>query len=88
MLPLLVLYCHVPPPSRPMTFTVPTLVMPSLLLLPLSVARPSPGATGARVSTLMLRVPAPLGLPAVSTAVADRISAPWPMATISAAVRV
>ena len=37
----------------PVTLTVPTLVMPSLLELPLSVARAKAGAAGALVSTVM-----------------------------------
>ena len=43
---------------------------------------------GASVSTLMVRVPATPMLPAASVAVALRVSLPWPMAVISAGVRV
>ena len=39
LLPLSVLYCHVAPDSMPVTFTVPTLVMPSLALVPEPAAR-------------------------------------------------
>ena len=46
------------------------------------------GATGARVSTWMLRVPAVEVLPAASVALAERVSSPWPMAVMSAGVSV
>ena len=68
MLPLSVLYCQLAPGSMPVTFMVPTLVMPSLLLLPLSVVRANVGADGAALSTVMaagLLLVAPV-LPAVS----------------------
>ena len=66
--PALVLNCQVAPASRPDTFTVPTFVMPSVLLVPLSVAKENPGAAGALVSTVIaagLLVAAPV-LPATS----------------------
>ena len=43
---------------------------------------------GAAVSMLMASVPAVLVLPAASVAVALRVSAPWPMAVMSAAAKV
>ena len=43
------------------------------------------GASGARVSMEMVRVAAGEVLPAASVAVAERVSAPWPMAVRSAA---
>ena len=46
------------------------------------------GAAGASVSTLMVRVPAGLVLPAVSVAVALRVSLPCPIAAMSAAANV
>ena len=45
-------------------------------------------AVGAVVSTVMSRVPAALVLPAASVCVALRVSAPWPMAIMSAATSV
>ena len=53
----------------------------------LSVAEPKL-AVGAVVSTVMSRVPALLVLPAASVCVALKVSAPWPMALMSAATRV
>ena len=41
------------------------------------------GAFGARVSTVMVRVPAEDVLPAASVAFTDSVSAPWPMAVMS-----
>ena len=43
---------------------------------------------GATVSIVMASVPAVLALPAASLAVALRVSAPWPMAVMSAATKV
>ncbi|MBK9205692.1 MAG: hypothetical protein IPL73_25345 [Candidatus Obscuribacter sp.] len=53
MAPLSVLYCQLAPGSMPVTFTLPRLVMPSLGLAPLSVARARVGADGAALSTVM-----------------------------------
>ena len=50
--PLLVLYCHVAPASTPLTVTLLLLVMPSVLLLPVSLLKASVGAEGAVVSTM------------------------------------
>ena len=50
LLPPLVEYCQLAPASRPVTLTVPLFVMPSLLLVPVSLARARPGAVGALVS--------------------------------------
>src|SRR3989339_219349 len=47
--PPFTLYCQLAPASRPVTLTVPTLVMASPAV-PLSVVRASVGATGAVVS--------------------------------------
>ena len=52
--PLLVEYCQEALDSTPETLTVPTLVTPSELEEPLSVAREKEGAAGAVVSTLVL----------------------------------
>ena len=60
----------------------------SLSLTMLSVATALiTGVVGVTVSTVMLRVPAALTLPAASVAVADRVSEPCPMAVMSAAIR-
>ena len=48
--PPLVLYSQLPLASRPATFTVPILVVPSVLLEPVSLARVRPGAAGAMAS--------------------------------------
>ena len=53
LVPPLVLYCQVAPVSMPVTLTVPMLVMPSLAMVPLSVARAKVGAAGAVPSTVM-----------------------------------
>jgi len=45
------MYCHVAPVSSPITLTVPVFVTPSLLLLPVSVARARVGVATI-VSTL------------------------------------
>ena len=50
--PPLVLYCQVAPASMPVTLMVPTLVMPSLALMPLSIARAKLGAAGGVVSAV------------------------------------
>ena len=52
LVPLLVLYSQVALSSMPLTLMVPTLVTPSELLAPLSVAREKAGALGAAVSTV------------------------------------
>ena len=49
----MVLYCQVAPVSMPETLMVPTLLMPSVALVPLSVARANVGAAGAVVSTVI-----------------------------------
>ena len=65
--PLSVLYCQVAPASKPEISILLMLVMPSVLLAPLSVVRARVGACGARVSILTLGVvPAPPVLPAAS----------------------
>src|SRR6185436_15431209 len=51
--PPLTLYCHDAPASRPVTLTVPTLVLPSLELGPVSLASASPGAAGGAMSTVI-----------------------------------
>ena len=48
--PLSVLYCHVAPASTPLTVTLVPLVMPSVLLLPVSLVKATEGAAGAEVS--------------------------------------
>ena len=48
--PLSVLYCHVAPDSTPLTVTLVPLVMPSVLLSPVSLVKASVGAAGAAVS--------------------------------------
>ena len=69
VLPPLVLYCQVAPASMPETLMVPTLVMPSVALVPLSVASAKLGAAGAAVSNPCNEVAAALLLrPAASTA--------------------
>ena len=61
----------------------------SLPLMTLSPATSEiTGAAGASVSTVMSRVPAAEVLPAASVAVTDSVSAPSPMAVMSAAVSV
>ena len=69
---------------------VPLIALPdsAALMMSLPATRLITGATGTPVSTLMLRVPAAPRLPAVSVAVADSVSSPWPIAVISAAVSV
>ena len=69
---------------------VPEMMPPaSELLITSSVATALiTGAVGATVSMLIARVPAVLVLPAASLAVALRVSAPWPMAVMSAATKV
>ena len=52
LLPPLVLYCQLAPASMPETLTVPMLVMPSLALVPLSVASAKVGAAGAVMSAV------------------------------------
>ena len=88
VLPPLLLYCQVAPPSMPVTLTVPTLVMPSLALLPLSVASVGTSPDGSTVS----RVNAPTllltALPPASLTVVDTVTAPWPSATRLAALSV
>ena len=67
--PLLTLYCQVAPASRPLTFTVPTPVTPSLLLAPVSEAKTGIGAATAPPTTVMaagLLLDVPV-LPAAST---------------------
>ncbi len=54
--PASVLYCQVAPASRPLTATVPTLLTPSLLLLPLSVLSAKVGAAGAVASKAKVNV--------------------------------
>ena len=50
VLPLLLLYCHVAPASMPLTVMLLSLVMLSVLLLPVSVVKANAGALGAEVS--------------------------------------
>ena len=69
VLPPLVLYCQVAPASIPVTLMVPTLVMPSVALVPSSLARAKVGATGAAVSTACRDVAAAL--------------LPWPAASVA-----
>ena len=52
LVPPLVVYSQVVSASRPVTLMVPTLVMPSALLLPLSVTNTKPRAEGLVVSIL------------------------------------
>ena len=68
VLPLLVLYCHVAPASTPLTVMLALLVIPSVLLLPLSAVKAKPGALGGVASTVQLLVllAAVETLPAVS----------------------
>ena len=53
MAPASVEYCQLAPASRPNTLTVPLLVMPSLLLLPVSAARAMLGAAGVLLSMVI-----------------------------------
>ena len=57
-----------------------TMLSPATLLIS--------GAAGASVSTVMLRVPTALTLPAASVAVAESVSLPCPMPVMSPATRV
>ena len=54
VVPELRLYCHLPPMTRPLTLIVPSLVIQSLLDLPVSLLSSSDGALGANVSTQVL----------------------------------
>ena len=76
-----------------------TVALASVLPLTIAVCSPaltmsSPatrlivGAEAGAVSTLMFRVPATPVFPALSVAVAESVSAPWPMAVMSAATSV
>ena len=58
VVPASVLYFHVAPVSKPLTLTVPTLVMVSVAR-PLLVAKASVGATGGVVSELFLEAATP-----------------------------
>ena len=66
--PLLVLNCHEAPDSKPETMTVPTFVMPSTLLEPVSLVSAKVGAAGAVASTVIAEAlePGELVLPARS----------------------
>ena len=64
--PASVEYCQLAPASRPITLTVPLLVMPSLLLLPVSLARARAGATAAVSMVTAASWPLALVLPARS----------------------
>ena len=67
LLPPLVLKVQVAPASRPVTFTVPVRVMPSLVLLPVSAARASDGAAALASTTRAVALPpTALMLPATS----------------------
>ena len=59
--PPLMLYCHEAPASRPPTFTVPSFVMPSKPLEPVSLASARVGAL-ADVSTVITMASDPAGL--------------------------
>ena len=69
VLPLSLLYCHVAPASMPLMLTLVSLVMLSVLLLPVSVVKANPGADGSVVSIVQLLVLLPVladTLPATS----------------------
>ena len=77
-------------PDRPSVLSL--VVLPATILPVVGVTLSSAPVTatvavGATVSTLIARVPALLILPAASVAVALSVSLPWPMAVMSAAVR-
>ena len=59
-----------------------------LFWMPVALVMATLLTVGPAVSTLMARVPAALVLPAASVWVALRVSAPWPIAVMSAAVSV
>ena len=80
------LYCQLVPGSSPATSTAPTLVIPSVALLPLSTATFKLGAMGATVSTVMVRSPCAEVLPAASVAVTDSVWGPSPIAAKSSVV--
>ena len=64
-------------------------VLCSLALMMSSVATTlMVGAPATKVFTAMARLAAGLVLPAASVCLTDRVSAPWPMAVMSAATKV
>src|SRR5690554_3795504 len=67
-------YSHVASASRPLTFTVPLLVILSVASLPVSSASSRVGASGAVVSTVVEPVVGSLSLPAWSLIVASTSS--------------
>ena len=94
--PPLVLYCQLAPLSRPVTLTVPTLVMASVADKPVSVARSKVGAMGGAVSggvdgalSLDTLLPAARARPATPTNIAPGMliaatAAPAPAAAVVA----
>jgi len=68
VVPPLVLYCQVAPVSKPVTVTVPALLMPSVLLAPVSLLRTTLGALGEALSMVKAAalLLAALVLPALS----------------------
>src|SRR6185503_13828219 len=70
------LYCQVAPASSPLTFTVPLLVIWSLLELPLSVASARLGALGAVASRVIAAPLADAVLPAPSVTVSCELTGP------------
>ena len=85
-MPLLVLYSQVLPASKPVTLTVPILVMPSLELAPVSCAKAMLGAAGTTVSTVMLWVAIMLVLPAASVWITEIVLSPSPEPPKSTAI--
>ena len=77
--------------TRAPASVVPVRVVPaanSLALMASPADTPTSATLGAAVSTVMARVPAALALPAASVCVALRVSAPCPMAVMSALTKV
>ena len=79
LVPPLLLYCHVAPASKPLTLTVPLLVMRSVAELPLSLARATLGAATAESSVKASALDARLTLPAASVWRTMTVLAPSPL---------
>ena len=76
VMPPSTLNCHCAPASSPVTLTWPLLVMPSLLLRPVSLARLSVGVTPTvSTVTMALILLVPLVLPAASICLTSTFSA-------------
>ena len=80
LLPPLVLYCQLAPGSSPATLTTPLVVMPSLALEPVSLAKVGTGDAGAVVSRVTLSAAdASLTLPAASVWRTRTVLGPSPL---------